>query len=1419
MPAQDGLRFLFQIQDKITADLIKIEKKVKASATKIDKAFTRASKAQEANSARIIHREKLRGIAVENAAAKATAARTKETQQGQILAQRLASAQATEARKSAAAEQRRINTVEKAHAKSITLLKRQSAAFKQSMTRLASAATVAFAAVAGKALSMASGYDAAMRSVQAKTQASAEDMKLLTAQSREMGRTTVHSATEAARGQAFLAQAGFDVNEILSALPATLALATAGELGLAEAADIASNVVSGFRLEVDQTGRVSDVLAKSAASANTSVAEMGAAMAKAAPSAASAGWSLEQTAAAIGVLADNAIKGEEGGTLLKTMLAKLAPTTGATAKKLNQLGIEVHTATGRVKPLDEILQALAPHTDNTGLMFELLGTRGANAGLILGSLAEGELDKLTKALEDSEGAAQEMADIMSGGLWGAVKKITSIVESAWISFGERLAPAVIFAANVFADLPGPIQEVVVVTGSLVAMMGGLMLVMPASFGSLVQLPAKLGRLAKMINIVKIKTVAMAVAQKAATAAQWLFNAALHANPIGLVIAAIGLLVVAWLKWDDEIKAFFRVTWSLVKKGFYAFKGWVVEAFGVLKGWLDKIPTPILALLGPVGMVLTVFRHWDDIKEIARSVYRGIRTWLGDRLGYIFKGIKEKVDWVIKVFTKMKDTIVGNSIVPDMVDDIESEFERMNFAMVSEVAEATRVTTVEFGKLQTGLHEAAVVMSTELYEAAKSLEEKQIELAKSAEALRLEEEALRIETEAGTQAASGYDLALAGLAGQMGGATGQALNLVIAMREHNKAQKAAAEAGRETEGEFSKIQVGAATLGLAFTAIGDAIGGTAGKVLSELGGIAQAFATGGIVGGIMAGIGSLIKGIKGLFGRGKRKREKAAKEAQEAANTAAAAAAQIAAAMTAIRLELLGLPTLAITEDFDLLRQVWDKMSGSERARGMDEYAAALQAASAAGIVLTGVEQTLLDAFVAYNAAMTEATARQNAEMAALQSRQAAELAGIDAQIDAIESRLRPKISELQALIEQQEAELASLSARQDAEMAALAERRQAALDSIMAAQAEQLSILKEAQQKELDALNASQAAELSALKAARDASLGVIESAIQRELEDERIAAQLRIDLRKAGGDQEAIDAAHARAATSTERLLERDEMDALMKEAEERIRERYQDEIDTVTAHWDALEALTTKRHQAQTDELEATHADQMTELEATQADQLRAYNAYWDELEELMELRHGFELEALEAAHTAQLEALLAALLEKRDVLLDAHALELADLQASHAAQIAEIESFWKAAKQAELDGRAAADKANAERRQAEEDAARVVPENTDPFDDLPGGFKDPEGYQGYQHGGPVQAGRPVLVGEVGPEIFIPSQSGRIDPNVSNSGGGLNAEDIARAVAKGLQGAKFEADGRKFGRLVVRHQPLASVELGGRR
>ena len=219
------------------------------------------------------------------------------------------------------------------------------------MTRLGTAATVAFAAVSAKALLMASGYDKAMRSVQAKTGATGEVLEKLSDQAREMGRTTVHSATEAARGQAFLAQAGFDANEVLSALPGTLNLATAGELELSRAADIASNVLTGFSLKVSAADRVVDVLALTAQSTNTNVEQMGDAMTYAAAVAAAAEADFEETAAAIGLLANAGFQGEMGGTALRGAMSKLLNPTKAAQKILDKLGVSAVTSTGALRPL------------------------------------------------------------------------------------------------------------------------------------------------------------------------------------------------------------------------------------------------------------------------------------------------------------------------------------------------------------------------------------------------------------------------------------------------------------------------------------------------------------------------------------------------------------------------------------------------------------------------------------------------------------------------------------------------------------------------------------------------------------------------------------------------------------------------------------------------------------------------------------------------------------------------------------------------------------------------------------------------------------------------------------------------------------------------------------------------------------
>ena len=345
----------------------------------------------------------------------------------------------------------------------------------RAITPMLGALGAATGLVGGRALQTAADFDAAMRSVQAKTGATGQVMEAMTAQAREMGRTTVHSATDAANAQAFLAQAGFSANEVMSALPGTLALASAGQLDLASAADIASNVLSGFGLGVEELDRVVDVMALTAASANVSVAQMGHAMAYAGPVASAAGTDFEETAAAIGLLGNAGFQGELGGTALRGALTKLLNPTKEAQEILDRLGVSATDSTGELLPLVDVIAQFEGAGLTAGDAMEIFGQRAGPGMLALVSQGSDALATLAGNLEGAEGTAQRMADTMSGGLHGAMRQIASITESAWISFGQRLTPALMTAADLFASLPGPMQEIIIVGGALVGSLGLLTL--------------------------------------------------------------------------------------------------------------------------------------------------------------------------------------------------------------------------------------------------------------------------------------------------------------------------------------------------------------------------------------------------------------------------------------------------------------------------------------------------------------------------------------------------------------------------------------------------------------------------------------------------------------------------------------------------------------------------------------------------------------------------------------------------------------------------------------------------------------------------------------------------------------------------------------------------------------------------------
>ena len=228
-------------------------------------------------------------------------------------------------------------------------------------------------------------FSQAMSTVKAVSKATDEQFKELRDTAKDLGATTRFTATQAAEGMLFLSRAGFDANEVLGSIEGTLQLAQAGALDLGRAADIASNILKGFRLEVSDTSRVVDVLALAANSTNTNVEQLGDAMKFVAPVAAGLGVSLEEATAAAGALSNAGLQASLAGTGLRRVLSELESPSVKTAKTLTALGVGTEEVRVSQVGLVAALERLKEAGVDTGLALEIFGDRGGPAFEVLSS--------------------------------------------------------------------------------------------------------------------------------------------------------------------------------------------------------------------------------------------------------------------------------------------------------------------------------------------------------------------------------------------------------------------------------------------------------------------------------------------------------------------------------------------------------------------------------------------------------------------------------------------------------------------------------------------------------------------------------------------------------------------------------------------------------------------------------------------------------------------------------------------------------------------------------------------------------------------------------------------------------------------------------------------------------------------------
>jgi TP901 family phage tail tape measure protein len=215
------------------------------------------------------------------------------------------------------------------------------------------AAGVGVGMVIKSAVGAAADFQQSMANVASVTGGGAAELEALSNAAREAGASTVFSAMEAADAQYYLASAGMNTEQIVASLNDTLLLAGAGSLEMGRAAEIVTNSLSQFSMEAPESGRVANVLAAAASGSNTTVSQMGIAMNKVGPIANALGMSYEQTAASLMVLANAGIKGEEGGTMLRGVLASLMDISPKAAEALEEMGLSAEDVDPGAHSFDE----------------------------------------------------------------------------------------------------------------------------------------------------------------------------------------------------------------------------------------------------------------------------------------------------------------------------------------------------------------------------------------------------------------------------------------------------------------------------------------------------------------------------------------------------------------------------------------------------------------------------------------------------------------------------------------------------------------------------------------------------------------------------------------------------------------------------------------------------------------------------------------------------------------------------------------------------------------------------------------------------------------------------------------------------------------------------------------------------------
>ena len=412
-----------------------------------------------------------------------------------------------------------------------------------------------------------------------------------------------------------MGMAGWKTQDMMAGLPSILNLASAGGTDLALTSDIVTDGLTAMGMSANDAGKFADIMASTCSNANTNIELMGETLKYVGPVAGALGIEMDDLSVAIGLMGNAGLKGSNAGTSLRAGLTNLVKPTKEMKKAMTKYGVElVKNADGSINlmgtmenlrsslgGLDQATQAQALAT--------IFGKEAMSGWASIVNASEGDFNKLTEAIANSEGSAKKMADTMLEGSQGAIVEMKSALEGVAITIGERLTPflekladGVSKVCQWFQNLSPATQTFLMIVAGLVASIGPLLLII----GSAITLFANLSIVAGALGI----SIGALCAPVLAVVAV-----------IGAIIAIGFLLVSNW----DLIKEKASEVWKIVCDAWNNMCDWIGEACNNIGDWVSKTWDNICDWTS---------KTWNNVKTAISTAWDSIKSFISDKLNQI-----------------------------------------------------------------------------------------------------------------------------------------------------------------------------------------------------------------------------------------------------------------------------------------------------------------------------------------------------------------------------------------------------------------------------------------------------------------------------------------------------------------------------------------------------------------------------------------------------------------------------------------------------------------------------------------------------------------------------------------------------------------------------------------------------------------